>query len=233
MSVAVVADSHVSGPGGPAGPFVEQLVKLPGEGVEHLILLGDIFQAWVGFPHFETEDIRTVVETLTELGRRGLRIDYIEGNRDFYLQGSRYEQTFDRIALETTFEVDGLRYLCVHGDGLDDDDRQYRRWRALSKSWPVRTLVRGLPGPLARRFVASTERRLGDTNFKHKQRIPREAIERYAVRRLAEGYDRLLLGHFHEARRWTVEGGEVEILEAWFTSGRVERFGIPLEGRKA
>ena len=223
MSVALIADSHISGPGGPAGPLVQQLRALPGSGVEHLILMGDIFQAWVGYSHFETPDIREVVEVLRELREGGLRVEYIEGNRDFFLQGSRYETAFDRIAMETSFEVDGCRYLCVHGDGLDDNDTQYRRWRVLSKSWPVRFLIRWLPGILARKLVSSTERRLADTNFKHKQRIPREAIERYATRRLAEGFDRLLLGHFHEHRRWTVSGGEVEIFEAWFTSRRVER----------
>ena len=35
----------------------------------------------------------------------------------------------------------------------------------------------------------------------------------------------LLLGHFHEPRVWQVQGGEVRLLEAWFTSKRVEWFG--------
>jgi hypothetical protein len=73
--------------------------------------------------------------------------------------------------------------------------------------------------------VHSTERKLTGTNFKHKVRIPEEAIRRYGVRRLAEGHDVLLLGHFHEARRWAVRGGEVRLLEAWFRSRRVEWVG--------
>jgi hypothetical protein len=71
-------------------------------------------------------------------------------------------------------------------------------------------------------MVGSTERRLSDTNFKHKSRIPEEAIRAYAERRLAEGHDVLLLGHFHEERRWQVRGGEVHLYEAWFRSRRVE-----------
>ncbi len=222
MPVAIVADSHISGPGGPPGPLIDQLQALPGQGIDHLVLLGDIFQAWVGYRHFETPEIRALVAALVELRQGGLRIDYVEGNRDFFLQGSPYEEAFDSVGLETSFEQDGVRYLCVHGDGLDDNDRQYRRWRALSKSGPVRFLVRSLPGPLARRLVHSTEKRLADTNFKHKQRIPQEAVCAYGERRLAEGYDQLLLGHFHEERRWAVSGGTVRILEAWFTSRRVE-----------
>ena len=71
MRVAVIADSHLSGPGGPAGPLLQQLAALPGQGCERLVLLGDIFQAWIGSPRFETPDIAAVVEVLRSLRRGG------------------------------------------------------------------------------------------------------------------------------------------------------------------
>jgi UDP-2,3-diacylglucosamine hydrolase len=222
MSIAIIADAHLGGPGGPAGPLVKQLEALPGQGCRRLILLGDIFQAWVGFRHFETEDITSVVAALRDLRRQGIEIDYIEGNRDFYLKGSPYADAFDRIGLESAFEVDGTRYLAVHGDGLNERDWKYRFWRWLSKSAPVRLLIRSVPHGLAHRMVHSTEQRLSQTNFKHKVRLPEAAIRRYAERRLAEGYDVLLLGHFHEPRVWKVKDGEVRLLDAWYKSRRVE-----------
>ena len=225
MRVAIIADAHLSGPGGPAGPLLAQLAALPGQGCERLVLLGDIFQAWIGSPRFETAEIAAVVEALRGLRRQGLRIDYIEGNRDFYLKDSPYADAFDQVGTEVAFEAGGKRYLAVHGDGLNDRDWKYRFWRDLSKSAPVRFAVTHVPQGLAHRMVHSTERRLSQTNFKHKVRIPEEAILRYAGRRLAEGHDVLLLGHFHEPRVWQVQGGEVRLLEAWFTSKRVEWFG--------
>lgn len=225
MRVAVIADSHLSGPGGPAGPLLQQLAELPGQGCDRLVLLGDIFQAWIGSTRFETPDIAAVAEALRGLRRQGLRIDYIEGNRDFYLKDSPYADAFDHVGTEVAFEAGGTRYLVVHGDGLNDRDWQYRFWRRLSKSAPVRLAVTHIPQTLAHRLVSSTEQRLSQTNFKHKIRIPEEAIRRYAERRLAEGHDVLLLGHFHEPRTWKVAGGEVRLLEAWFTSKRVEWFG--------
>lgn len=225
MRVAVIADSHLSGPGGPAGPLLAQLAALPGQGCGRLVLLGDIFQAWIGSRRFETDEIAAVVEALRSLRRQGLRIDYIEGNRDFFLQGSPYADAFDQIGTEAAFEAGGRRYLAVHGDGLNDRDWKYRFWRNLSKSAPVRFAVTHIPHVFAHKLVHSTERRLSRTNFKHKVRIPEEAILRYAERRLAEGYDTLLLGHFHEPRVWQVARGEVRLLEAWFTGRRVEWFG--------
>jgi UDP-2,3-diacylglucosamine hydrolase len=222
MPVALIADAHLSGPGGPAGPLVAQLEALPGEGCRHLVLMGDLFQAWVGFRSFETPDVVSVVSALRALRSQGVRVEYVEGNRDFFLAGSPYADAFDRVALETSFEVDGVRYLAVHGDGLNDKDWKYRFWRWLSKSPPVRFLVRSIPRGLAHRMVHSTERRLSQTNFKHRAALPEEAIRRYAERRLAEGYDVLLLGHFHEPRIWKVQGGEVRLLDAWFRGRAVE-----------
>jgi len=223
--IALIADAHLGGPGGNAGPLIQQLEELPSQGCDRLILMGDLFQAWIGSPRFETPDITAVVNALRGLRRRGLHIDYLEGNRDFFLADSPYTDAFDQVVLEVAFEVEGKRYLAVHGDGLDDRDWQYRFWRTLSKSPPVRFAVTHIPHRLAHRMVHSTEQRLSQTNFKHKVKVPEEAIHRYAERRLAEGHDVLLLGHFHEPRVWQVQGGEVRLLDAWFRSRRVERLG--------
>jgi len=225
MPTALLADAHLAGPGGPAGPLAEQLAGLPDQGCLHLVLMGDLFQSWVGFESFETADIRAVVAALRDLRARGVKVEYVEGNRDFFLAGSPYADAFDRVVLETSFEVDGIRYLAVHGDGLNDRDWKYRFWRRLSKSPPVRLAVRAIPGALAQRLVAWTERRLSRTNFKHREFLPEAAIRAYAERRLAEGYDVLLLGHFHEGRVWKVAGGEVRLLDAWFRSRSVEWLG--------
>jgi UDP-2,3-diacylglucosamine pyrophosphatase LpxH len=225
VRIALIADSHLSGPGGPAGPLLDQLAALPAAGCDRLVLMGDIFQAWIGSPRFETPDVAAVVAALRDLRRRGVRVEYVEGNRDFFLKDSAYADAFDGVVLETSFTVDGVRYLAVHGDGLDDRDWKYRFWRWLSKSRPVRFLVFHIPRGTAHRMVHSTERRLSQTNFKHRTSLPEAAIRRYAERRLAEGHDVLLLGHFHEARTWQVAGGEVRMLDAWFRSRRVEWLG--------
>jgi UDP-2,3-diacylglucosamine hydrolase len=222
--VAVIADSHLGGPGGDATELCAQLDALPGQGVDFLILLGDIFHVWVGSRRFETAEVQKVLPHLKALRDRGVRVDYVEGNRDFFLAGSPYVDAFDYVALETSFEVGGKKILAVHGDGLNDRDRQYHFWRWLSKSPPSRFFILNLPGPLARRAVHSTERHLAQTNFRHRKRLPEAAIRRYGERRLAEGYDQLLVGHFHEPHTYDLTHGQVRLLDAWFRGRRVEFF---------
>ena len=221
MALAIVADAHLDGPGGAAGPLIAQLRALPEQGCEHLLLLGDLFQAWVGFPQFEPPGLGELLAVVAGLRARGIRVDYLEGNRDFFLAGSPYATFFDFVGDEVAFSHGGVRYLAVHGDGLDDKDVQYRLWRRATKSFPVRLAMRYLPARLARRLVDSTERKLAQTNFKHRLAIPTAAIERFAARRLHAGHDVLLLGHFHEERRWRVPGGEVWLLPAWFQTRRI------------
>lgn len=221
-SVAVIADSHLGGPGGPAGPLVEQLESLAGQGCRRLILLGDIFHVWVGSRRFETEEVRAVVPAIERLRADGIEVDYVEGNRDFFIGGGTYDSLFSRVGTEIAFEDGGRRYLAVHGDGLNDRDRQYLFWRWLSKSRLSRFLILNLPTAVARGTMGQTEARLSKTNFKHKTQIPEEAICSYGARRFKEGHDVLLLGHFHAPRTWQVEGGEIRLLDAWFNSRRVE-----------
>jgi len=222
MRTAIVADAHIGGPGGGVEPLLEQLAGLPAAGAERLLLLGDLFQAWIGFPQYETAAVRALVAELGGLRARGLRVDYVEGNRDFFLADGPYRAAFDSVGVETAFASGGRRYLAVHGDGLNDRDRQYLAWRWLSKSWPVEAVIRHLPRAIVGRFVDATERRLSQTNFKHKAVVPEAAIRRYAERRFAEGHDVLLLGHFHEPHVWRVAGGEVRLLDAWFRSRQIE-----------
>lgn len=224
MAVAIIADAHLGGVGGEAVPLVAQLDALADEGCERLILLGDLFQIWVGDRRFETPDLALVVESLVRLRAAGVRIEYIEGNRDFFLGAGAYAEAFDLVGLETEFEAGGRRFLAVHGDGLDAKDYRYRFWRAVSKSRLSEAALKLVPGALAYSIIHSTERNLAKTNFKHKIRIPEEAVRAYGAGRLAEGYDELVLGHFHKGREWSLPEGTIRILEPWFESRRVEWF---------
>lgn len=225
MSVAVIADAHIDGPGGEPGPLIDQLRELGEGGCSRLILLGDLFQTWIGQRRYETAAIRRVTAELAELKRRGVRIDYIEGNRDFFIDRGPYAALFDSVGDEVVVEIGGRKMLLVHGDGLNRRDRLYRFWRWFSHCPPVRLAMFHLPRWLARRLVVGFERGLARTNFKHKTEIPEEPILGFARQRFAEGHDTLLLGHYHEPRHWRLPEGDVWLLDAWFNTHRVEWIG--------
>ncbi len=220
--VAVLADAHLGGPGGDGRGLLCELASLRPDNCGLLLLLGDLFQVWVGRPRFETEEIRRLVPALEGVLQRGVDSVYIEGNRDFFIADGPYARLFSGVVSEYAFEHAGIRYLAVHGDGLNDRDWRYRFWRRISKNAVSRVAYENMPRRLANRIVHSTEKSLSRTNFEHKKRLPEDAIRRYAERRLAEGHDVLLLGHFHEAVQWSVAGGEVRIFDAWYNRRSLE-----------
>jgi UDP-2,3-diacylglucosamine pyrophosphatase LpxH len=222
VAVALLADAHVGGPGGRGDDLAEELAALEPGRCELLLVLGDLFHVWVGDRRYETAEIRRLLDAIDAVRARGIATRYIEGNRDFFLDDSVYAPHFDSISLEHPFVSGGVRYLAVHGDGIDDRDWRYRFWRFASKNPLSRAAARRLPGGLANRIVHDMDRRLAETNFEHKIRIPEAVIRDYGQRRLAEGHDVVLLGHFHQPLRFAVPGGEVRVADAWYHTHRLE-----------
>ena len=227
LPVAVLSDAHLGGRGGDGRDLVGQLDALSSSNCRFLLLIGDLFQVWLADPRCETSEIKRLLPALEGVRERGVPTVYIEGNRDFFLRGSRYARMFDKVALEHDFELGGVRYLVVHGDGLNDRDWRYRFWRRLSKNAVCGALVSVLPGRLVRWMLYAGESALSRTNFRHKLELPVEVIRRYGERRLGEGHDVVLLGHFHRAVSWQVIGGEVRIFDAWYNDRRLVWLGDP------
>ena len=212
---AVFADCHVGRRPDDDGPFLAALEEAAGRGARAISLLGDIFHFFIAHPKFETPAITRFLGAVDRLRAAGIPVTYVEGNRDFFLRGSYVESRFREVCDEQTFREGGRRFLLTHGDLLNEQDRPYRLWRAISKNRISRATIDFLPRNAANRFVWKVEERLYRSNFKHKTRLPVEMIREFAARRFREGFDVLLLGHFHRSWSETVNGGRVEILPAF------------------
>jgi UDP-2,3-diacylglucosamine pyrophosphatase LpxH len=100
------------------------------------------------------------------------------------------------------------------------EDRQYRTWRRLSRSWPIWTLFNSLPTSSRERWAGRLEARMRSTNLAFKRQFPEAEIRRYARGFFATGHDLVVLGHFHVERDIVCEGGRVVVLPEWKGSRR-------------
>ena len=150
-----ISDLHLS----PALPrtfaaWAAHLLHTPAEAV---LMLGDLFEVWVGDDQRTRAFEQQCVDVMAEAASRR-SIGFMPGNRDFLL-GQAMRSACGLLALPdpTALDAWGQRLLLSHGDVLCLDDEPYQRFRAESRSpaWQRRFLAL----PLTERLRQATDAR--------------------------------------------------------------------------
>jgi UDP-2,3-diacylglucosamine hydrolase len=195
-----VSDAHLNQDDIHTRNFVALAEKAASENVA-LFLLGDIFDLWFGTPDLTFGFQKPVVSRLRELRRGGLRLYYVEGNRDFYLKKFHEGRTFDAVAeVEMRAAVGEKRIYLSHGDTVNRADVAYRFWKAISKNRLAFDAVSILPSSIVLPLADRLERKLKRTNKRFRGTFPEKECREFAMRQFAAGVDFVILGHFHSER---------------------------------
>jgi UDP-2,3-diacylglucosamine hydrolase len=221
-NLAFVGDVHLERDDAALGPFLAFLARL-GRTSERIVLLGDLFDLWIGEPGLEQAQHAAVIERLSELRRAGVRVRYVEGNRDYGVverHGGRAIERGGQTAIVETFA--GRRYHVAHGDLVNRADRQYRLWRRISRAAPVWWLFRRVPPGRRRRLAAALEARMRRSNPSFKRQFPEAEVRAFAAPLFDAGVDFVVLGHFHVERdlAGAAGRGRILVLPEWKGSRR-------------
>ena len=214
-----LADAHLNQEGIQSRNFLA-LAEQAAEEKIPLFLLGDVFDLWFGNPALTFTFQKPIVEYLRELRREGLRLYYVEGNRDFYLKRDHEGTTFDVVSEgDLQAAVGGKRLHLSHGDTVNRADFVYRFWRGISKSRLANETVAHLPPSIILPMADWIERNFKRSNRRYKGSFPERECREYAMRRFREGIDFVILGHFHQERldRFSREASTkiVAVLPSW------------------
>lgn len=170
------------------------LVKADGD---RLIILGDLFDFWFEYKHAIPKDHHQVLFMLSDLIKRGIPIDYVSGNHDFWM-GDFFETQIglrvSRDHLDT--EYNGLKLHLIHGDGLARADGGYRFLKRILRNkfniWLYRKITPDWAIPLAK-WVSGSSRRY-TTRRDH---VFAKDYHEYAREKVEAGYDIVAIGHLH------------------------------------
>lgn len=217
--IYVVGDSHIGLADGDEAGFVAWIERLKPLRPRALYLNGDVFHYFIGHRNFVTASVEKFFAALKELRDSGVVVHYVEGNRDFFLEGSLAEDAVTGISLRQDIRAGGKTWLVIHGDMINDRDSMYRFWRWLSKNPLMKLAVKLIPKRIAKSIVDEMEKKIAKTNFKHRSRIPTDLMEQYGMKRAAEGYDAVVLGHFHKKLEIPAGEANVYVLPAWYEGG--------------
>ncbi|MCC7013718.1 MAG: UDP-2,3-diacylglucosamine diphosphatase [Planctomycetes bacterium] len=207
VGALVVADLHLDvRPGAAPNADFERFVRVA-RGAPQLLVLGDLFDAWVGPAHAEVDAARRVIELLRDLTRGGTRVDVLAGNRDFLLEQRFERATGARVHPRGCIgRVAHQRLLFLHGDELCTLDLAYQRLKRVLRSGPLAWGLPRLPRPVAL-AIARRLRRASVQAVAGKPALEKEQQGAEALRAArASGCTTLVCGHAH-AFRDTREGG--------------------------
>jgi UDP-2,3-diacylglucosamine hydrolase len=198
-----ISDAHLgSEPPPREAPREERLIRflesLPGQ-ARALYVVGDLFDFWFEYRAAVPRRYVRLLGVLRAVRERGVRVVYLAGNHDFWL-GPFLR---DDVGLETAegplaVELDGRRVWLHHGDGLIGGDLGYRMLKRVIRH-PLSIALYGWIHPdiglpfahwCSRLSRGSRERRPLDGD-----RLFREIAEP----RFREGFDAVMVGHFHHA----------------------------------
>ena len=192
-----VADAHLNQDDDHTRAFVSLAERAAAENTA-LFMLGDMFDLWFGAPGRSFSFQEPVIARLRELRRNGLRLYYVEGNRDFYLKRVHEGVTFDVVSEGMMQAAVGPFRLCLsHGDTVNRADLFYRFWKTVSKNSIAYRLLSLIPAPIALPLTKRMERTLKQTNLRFKGDFPEQDCRNFARRAFEQGIDFVILGHFH------------------------------------
>jgi len=215
----IVTDAHVSKARENVTAFYKMLEAI--ESTEHdLIFLGDIFDLWIALPRYET-DIHINFISWCREQKKNRTIGFLEGNHEYYLASQRAE-AFTWCSNDAWWE-DDAGTLYVHGDQINRQDKNYLRFRKLSKNSISRYILRSLPfGP---KVADSLKKGLKKTNKQYRLQIPWVEIKSFADNRFAEGVNTIFMGHFHQENCYSnQESKKIHLLPDWLGAQKVTLF---------
>lgn len=194
QQVDLLSDLHL-GPDTPAttARLERHLAETPAQAV---LLLGDIFEVWVGDDARHEPFEAGVVRLLREASQR-LALFFMPGNRDF-LVGPDLLADAGMTALPdpTVLAAFGQRWLLVHGDAQCLDDQAYQAFRrqVRSPAWQVQVLAQ----PLAARQALGRQMREGSRAAQAAQLMTTDLDADACRTLLAEaGATTMIHGHTH------------------------------------
>lgn len=197
--------------------WAAHLLHTPADAV---VILGDLFEVWVGDDACALDFEQRCVDALAQAASHR-QIAFMVGNRDFLAgPGLLREAGMAGLPDPTVLSAWGRRLLLSHGDALCVDDKPYQAFRAEVRSavWQQQFLAR----PLAERLqIAAEIRRASATRQRFDGMSGADVDTAEAVRWLhALGAAELVHGHTHRpGSNMLAPGFKRHVLSDWDLDG--------------
>jgi UDP-2,3-diacylglucosamine hydrolase len=173
--------------------------------VTHLVLLGDIFDLWIGAHQVFIDRWAAHLAVIKDLVSGGnVKIIFVEGNHDVHL--APFWEKFLGVKVYTepiNIFINPYNIHIEHGDLINQLDKNYLRYRKLIRSVPLKFLGLNLPGFFWDKLGTFLSRKSGEHSriFRSEEYIEklRNVIREYSLKLVEKKDvpDYIFTGHFH------------------------------------
>ena len=202
MQVFYISDLHLRPNSSAQIERFIQFLKIPQKN-DVLILGGDIFDLFVGDKKIFINCFSNIIQAVQDCSGRGVCAYYLEGNHDFHLSGVFANQkNFYLYTDDFHFQFGGKKFWISHGDLIDKEDYGYRFLRFVTRTTPIKGLIKVLPeGFFVKlgRWSSKQSRKYNSVEIMSEPRIDRTKLlfREFAQAKFEQGYDFVFIGHSH------------------------------------
>ncbi len=193
--------------------YVERFFKDIVANYKNLIILGDFFEFYYSFPEVVPAGYLEILKILKEFSEK-LKIFYIEGNHDFGLKNFFNILTFEE---KVEFKVNNKKFIAIHGDTIDNNDRKYKILRKILRTPFIKLLMDNLPPYI----VLKISKILSDSS-KNYLRKPKSANFHEQIKNIFNNseiiqkeFDILISAHFHCNVEFKIENKEIIVVNGF------------------
>ena len=203
-----ISDAHLTGREPEEIETFLKFLNLEKERMDHLVILGDLFEFFFGFKDFSSAgktfafvEYLPVLKQLQRLYLQGIQIKYFEGNHDFFLHSffsEHFEMEVEVYSEGCEERLGEKRAFIAHGDLSNPKQWRYRAFRRILKNRWSFGLIQYVGPKLSRRVA----QRISDMSYQKyhngpHQTIPPPSFKAFAHRKFLEGFEVVILGHSH------------------------------------
>lgn len=191
----------------------------------HLFLLGDIFDLWIGGGSHFAKKFAPLMRALEDLKKAGVRITYIEGNHDVYIESYFQKKLGIEVFIDPQYYmIDGLRVRVEHGDLINPNDLKYLKYRAIIRHPALKPLANLVPARLwdyvGDRASRRSRGRSGHYRARNEEQLVTMIHTHSEKAYLEKPFDMIISGHMHvfADRVMPVNGHEIRSINlgSWF-----------------
>ena len=182
-----------------------------------LYVVGDLFDFWFEYAHAIPKEFVRVLQALGELRRHGVSLTYVGGNHDFWI-GDYLERELEVPFTDGSLalQLQGRRIFLAHGDGLGPGDGGYKLLKRVLRNRAARAMFRWIHPDVGIPLARSVSH-LSRNHAPKPGRTEEQLLELLAAPRFREGFDAVVMGHFHRPIHRFAGKNEVLVLGQWMT----------------